>query len=246
MYIIVDIVLAAVFAVCLIVGWKRGFIDSALRLLSWVIAFFVAFFVTPRVAPYVNEHVFYGKISSYTEHMLEGMENGGGAEKLFGEGDENSAFREFIEKFGADYDQIKQTAVEKSSEGAHTLVEGITEKIAAPVSYAISYALCFILIFIVSMLLLWLIRHLLDLAAKLPVIKTANKILGLILGGLMGILFVWVLSALLKLGLPYLTIMAPKVFPEDLFERSIILNLTYYLNALRGALDFNNIIKALK
>ena len=62
---------------------------------------------------------------------------------------------------------------------------------------------------------------------------------------LLGVLFVWVISALLKLGLPYLTIMAPKIFPEDLFERSIILNLTYYLNVLRGALDFSYIKKLL-
>ena len=96
-------------------------------------------------------------------------------------------------------------------------------------------------LFLVSLLLLWILRHVLDLAAKLPVIKTANKILGLAVGAVLGVLIVWVLSAMLKLGLPYLSVMAPKVFPPDLFERSYVLRLTYYLNALRGAVDFSYI-----
>ena len=245
MYIVIDIILAAIFIICLIVGWKRGFIDEALRLLSGIIAFFCAYFITPYAAPYVNEHLFYGRISEYTSKVLGGLENGGGASALFGDGEANETFRKFIEKFGADYDQLKQSVIERADQSTEAIVTGLTEKIANPVSYAISYALCFIVIFIAALLVLWLIRHLLNLAAKLPVLKTANKILGLVLGGLLGVLFVWVISALLKLGLPYLTIMAPKIFPEDLFERSIILNLTYYLNVLRGALDFSYIKKLL-
>ena len=63
MYIVIDIILAAIVIICLIVGWKRGFIDEALRLLSGIIAFFCAYFITPYAAPYVNEHLFYGRIS---------------------------------------------------------------------------------------------------------------------------------------------------------------------------------------
>lgn len=245
-YIIVDLILAAIIIICTIIGFIKGFIDQVLDLVSGIAAFFTAYFVTPLVAPFVNEHLFYNKIATQTSNVLHNMYEGSGISALFSGGEVNEAFKNFISKFGADYDSLKQSFSEKAASSAEEAISGITEKVANPVSYAISYALCFIVIFIAALFLLWLIKHLLDLAAKLPVIKHANKALGLVTGALLGILVVWVVSLGLKLGLPYLHVMAPEVFPEDLFEKSYVLRFSYYLNALRSMIDLsyiNNLIK---
>jgi uncharacterized membrane protein required for colicin V production len=241
MFIIVDAVLLAVVAICAIVGWKKGFVDRVLTFFSGIIAFFAAYFITPLIAPTVNEKLFYNVLADKTREAISGMAEGVGKAELFGSGDKNAAFREFIAKFGADYDGIKQTFSQKAEEAGEGLVNGITEKIVNPVSYAVSYALCFIVIFILALIIVWIVKKALDLTAKLPVLKTANSALGLVFGILTGVLIVWVLSAAVKLCLPYLHIMQPEIFPEDLFEKSIVLKLTYYLNALRGMIDFDKI-----
>ena len=145
--------------------------------------------------------------------------------------------------FGADYDAIQTKFADSVAQQTDKALDGIATHIAEPVSYALSYALCFIIIFVLVLVALWLIKHLLKLTEKLPVIKQANKVLGLVVGGVLGIIIVWVLSIMIKLGLPYLNVVAPTVFTEDLFEKSIILKLTYYLNAVRAMIDFSYIKK---
>lgn len=237
MYYIIDVVLIAVIAVCMIIGYIKGFIDQVLDLVSGVAALFAAYFLSPLITPFVSERLLYGKIENYTTGALNNIISGAKAPDLFGSGQVNDSFRSFLSNFGADYDAIKAGFMEKATENAEEAVAGITKKIAGPVSYALSYAICFALIFIASLFILWLIKHLLDLAAKIPVLKHANKALGLVAGALLGIIIVWVISFGLKLGLPYLNAVAPKVFPQDLFEKSYVLRLTYYLNVLRMMIE---------
>ena len=243
MHIVIDIILVVIIGLCAFIGYKRGFINQIIDLLSGIIAFFTAYFVTPLVAPFISERLFYSGISSHISDVLNGILNGTGASELFGDGQANENFRNFLSKFGADYDSIKEGFMTKAAESSEDAVAGITDKVASPVSYAVAYALCFILIFILALIILWIIKRLLNLAAKLPVLSHANKILGVVAGVIIGILIVWLLSIILKLCLPCLHAAAPSVFPEDLFERSYVLRLVYYLNVLRAMIDFSYIKK---
>ena len=229
-YIIFDIALAAIFIICMIVGLVKGFIDQILDLASGIVAFVSAYFLTPLVAPFVSRQFFLKLISQKIAEAVSGLGAG-----IFENGAANETFRSITERFGADYDAFG---------GTWYMTEII---IAEPVSLALSYALCFVVIFILVLFILWLIKHLLDLAAKLPAIKHANKILGLVAGALLGVLVVWVISFGLKLGLPYLNTVAPSVFPEDLFDKSLVLRFCYEINAVRTIIDtsyLNNLTKA--
>lgn len=243
MFVIIDIVLLAIFALCLFIGWKRGFIDQIFSLLSGIAAFFTAYFVTPLVAPVVSKHLFLDRISEKISELIHNIGDGISGADLFGTGKANETFCGILEKFGADYDAIKENFAETVSQNADKASDAIAKHVAEPVAYALSYALCFILIFIAALIILWLVKHLLKLTEKLPVIKQANQVLGLIVGGVLGIIIIWVLSVMIKLGLPYLCTVAPKVFPEDLFDRSLILKIMYKLNAVRAMIDFSYIKK---
>lgn len=240
-YIIYDAALAGIIALCMIVGFKKGFIDQILDLVSGIAAFFTAYFVTPLVAPFISKQLFLPKISQKIAEAIGGLGDG-----IFEKGSSNEAFRSMVEKFGADYDVIKDKYMTMASEQWDKAGDAIAEHIAEPVSLSISYALCFVVIFIAALFILWLIKHLLDLAAKLPVLKHANKALGLVAGALLGILVVWVVSLGLKLGLPYLNTLSPDVFPEDLFEKSYLLRFMYFLNILRAKIDFSYIKTMIK
>ena len=245
MFIIVDIVLVLIFVLCLIIGWKRGFFDQIIGLFSGIIAFFAAYFITPLVAPFVSEKLFFTKISTKAAELIHNIGDGISGAELFGSGKANETFRAILQQFGADYDAIKDKFASAVTSGADKASDAIATHIAEPVSYALAYALCFLLIFILTLVVLWILKHVLKIVDKLPVIKQANEILGLVVGGVIGIIIVWVLSVMLKLGLPYLSTVLPNVFPEDLFERSFILRLVYKLNAVRAMIDFSYIKKLL-
>ena len=242
MYIAADAVLLAVIIICAIIGLVKGFINQILDLFSGIAAFFTAYFLSPLLAPFVNSRLFYGPISNYASGVISNMYGSAGVAELFGDGPVNESFRSFIGKFGADYDAIRQSFAEKAAHSAEEAIAGITEKVVSPVSYALAYALCFIVIFISALVLLWLIKHLLNLAAKLPVLKQANKILGLVAGTALGILVVWVITIGLKLALPYLNVMAPSAFPEDLFDKTFLLKFFYNVNVLRPLINISKII----
>ena len=245
MFIIVDIVLVAIIALCMFIGWKRGFIDQILTFFSGLIAFVAAYLLTPLLAPLVSKHLFFTQISQKASELIHNIGDGISGAELFGGGKANETFRAILQRFGADYDVIKEKFASLVSEGSDKASDAIATHIAEPVSLALSYALCFIVIFIAALILLWILKHVLNLAAKLPVIEKANQALGLVFGALIGIIIVWVLSAMIKLCLPYLNILQPEVFPEDLFEKSFVLRLTYYLNAIRSLVDFSYIKKLL-
>ena len=57
-------------------------------------------------------------------------------------------------------------------------------------------ALCFVLVFIIAMILLYALNKVLDIFAKLPLLKQANKLVGMALGLVQGILLVWLFFAL--------------------------------------------------
>ncbi len=239
MYIIVDIVLLAIVVLSMIIGYIKGFINEILDLLSGIAAFFAAYFITPLIAPFVSKQFFLTQISQKAAELIYGLSDKAGNIELFGEGAANETFRGLLERFGADYGAIKDKFMAMLSEQSDKAVDGISNNIAEPVSYALSYALCFVAVFILALLILWFIKHLLNLAAKIPPIKKANKALGLVAGALLGILIVWVLALGVKLGLPYLNIIAPEVFNEDLFEKSYVLRFSYYINALRPLLNIS-------
>ena len=117
-YIIVDLILAAIIIICMVIGFIKGFIDQVLDLVSGIAAFFTAYFVTPLVAPFVNEHLFYNNIADRTSSVLHNMYEGSGISDLFGGGEINDTFRNFISKFGADYDSLKQNFAEKAASSA--------------------------------------------------------------------------------------------------------------------------------
>ena len=74
---------------------------------------------------------------------------------------------------------------------------------------------------------------LLDKAVKLPLLNSVNKMLGIILGALLGIFFAWVLAIAFEALLPKLAMLFPKVFKESTAETTIIMRFLYNFNLLK-------------
>jgi uncharacterized membrane protein required for colicin V production len=80
---------------------------------------------------------------------------------------------------------------------------------------AIILFIAFIIIFILAKLLIMIVARVLNATAKLPVIKQFNKLGGLIFGLVKGVLFLYIIFAILTLIIPVLPSSSPIVTAID-------------------------------
>lgn len=127
--------------------------------------------------------------------------------------------------YGTDFDKLSAYYQEQLTSSSGDLTRSISDFIAGPASGLISEVLGFLTIFLGVLLLLTLLTTLLDLLFRLPVLKGVNRILGLLLGVVCSIVFLWFMShALLKL-IPALAVLFPDVIGENDAGNSFIIKL---------------------
>jgi len=73
----------------------------------------------------------------------------------------------------------------------------MAEVVAVFLAKMIITALCFVIVYIITLILLYLINKVLDVFAKLPLLKQANQLAGMALGLFQGILVIWLFFAVI-------------------------------------------------
>ena len=116
--------------------------------------------------------------------------------------------------------------------GTEIGVTEISSFMAAPLARAISNILGFGLVFIALLLVLGIFTIILDKICKLPVLKTANTFLGIVLGAVLGLLFAWLIAAVIGGALPQLSKAYPEAFDPMTMENSVVLRWLYNFNPL--------------
>ena len=194
MQLVIDILLIGIFGLLVVRGWGRGFMKSVLSLgrliLSLVITIvFGASFAAWIDAKFVNPPVFeavFKKFSDVAAEVTASAEGGIDAlvEKI------PDAFRGYLDLETIDPAAEINALVEQWS---HTVADGISKVIATVIGY--------ILLFVLAFLVLTLVIFIVTRFAKLPAIKTVDKLLGLVVGlfsGAVAVIFISViLSAIL-------------------------------------------------
>ncbi len=221
---IFDGILLTVCVLAVILGAKRGFIKSIMGICTLIAALFVAFAFTPTVAKYIETIPAVQEISeSITETIQSLTKNDGPTydlQKLFG--DMPDSFKQILERYGADVSKLTDE-VPLQPKADINAVDDLASLIAAPVVDAITGVLAFLLLFVVTVIVLKLLTWLLDLIFQLPVLKTANTLLGLVVGILSALMWAWVLSALSVIFIRAMSSISPAYFNESLIENTVIL-----------------------
>ena len=190
MQLVIDILLIVIFGLLVFRGWWRGFMKSVLGLgrliLSLVITIlfgsaFAGWIDEKFVNPPVFERVFQ-KFSDIAAEVTASAEGGIDAlvEKI------PEAFRGYLDLETLDPAAEINTLVE---EWSHTVADGISKIIATVIGY--------ILLFVLSFLVLTLVIFIVSRFAKLPAVKTVDKLLGLLIGIVSGATAVVFISAVL-------------------------------------------------
>lgn len=181
MFLIVDLVIVAIFALCILLGYKRGLTGCLIKVLAFFIALAVSAILFKPAATLVtnntqiDENIQTSIVSVFEKEEVENKENKD--EKS------NSPIMEYIS------DKVEEATEEKKSE--------IVNNAAKDISINIINVLCFIAIFIVVRIALIFVKALADLITKLPVIKQCDKIGGIVYGILQGFVIVFIALALI-------------------------------------------------
>ena len=200
---VADIIVIAVVAVFVAAGYKAGLIRSFMGIASYIISIIIAFLIYPVVSGFLVKTPLYTYLTEMVNnnYVSENMQSADTG--MFG----------FFSKH--------------MSEGLDAVATTVSEEIAALLINIIA----FILVIVISRILIWLITKVLNIFSKLPVIKQFNRLGGALLGGIKGILILYIVFAIVTVFVPFkengviVKGIEESSFAGAMYEDNIILNL---------------------
>lgn len=184
MAIIIDIVIVAIIALCLFLGYRRGLTGSLLKILSFVLAIVIAFILFKPVSNLVINHTNWDdSLKTSIEQFI--------TEKT-STPEEKSSLPQVI------VDYIDETMAQSVNQAKEVAIENTAQS----VTNLIVNAGVWIAVFIIARILLIFIKFITALIAKLPVIKQFDKLGGILYGILEAFVILYVLLAIISFIAP--------------------------------------------
>ncbi len=185
MGIVLDIVIVALFSLSVFLGYKKGLVGVAFKILSFIVALVLAFILSRPVTNIVIENT---EFDEGIHKTIESTLASKSSEELE-ENKEESNTSNVITDYVAG--QIKKATSEAQDNIAVTVADGLTENIV--------YAICFIGIFIVLRIILIFLKFLAEAIAEIPVLKQFNEAGGIAYGVLRGVFIIFLFFAIVSL-----------------------------------------------
>lgn len=235
---IIDIVIILLIALAGFVGYKKGFVDMIASIVSIILAFILAIVLQEAVADFLIEKTGLGSnIENQIEDTLKNalidedasksqeVENGENIESSeqleANTKKQNVEIKGFIENF------VKEEII---ADNIPIIANNITKFIFKGIS--------FIGIFIIVIIITYIIRMILNLVFELPILSTVNKFGGLAFGVIKGLLWIFILFAIIK----FLEPMGVDKVVVDYINTSIVSKFLYDTNfvvmLIKGDLKF--------
>lgn len=169
------VVVAAVFLLFALQGYHRGLIKSILSFFSLVITLVFVSFLSPYISNFFIEHTsVYESVKETCEEVMKPDEDGGSG---------SSNLPAFLQ------DTMAETG------GSELLVQGediFYDYAGGYLAKLIINAVAYVISFSILLIILKNIMSVLNIISKLPVINGINKLAGLLLGLVQGLLIVWI------------------------------------------------------
>ena len=207
---IADIVVIAIMALCVFLGYYRGLIHVAVRFLGFIVALVVALVLYVPVSNYIIDNTeavasIQGVVQSKLYNKEEKTE-----ENIIDDGNVTAQIEKYI---GDKTDEFKQNT---------------SEVVSREVAIAVVRGLTWIGLFLAVRIIMIFIKALANIIEKIPIIKQFNKAGGTIYGILEGFVIIYAVLAIINLTAP---IIKENKAVEQI-EESHICNIMYENNLL--------------
>lgn len=203
MHWIFDILLVFIFALIVFIDSKRGFVKAAWGFVR-------------AAASVILSLMFGGALGGlfYRIFMLDAVTNTvystleptigltGGSYDISAVFEGNEQFSALLARFGVTAESL-QDKFGSITNATQDTVREMAENIAAPIAETLSTVLGFVVIFVISMIALFVVGKVVDLLAKLPVIKKLNSFLGAVFGAASGFIYVWIVCLVFSMLIEY-------------------------------------------
>lgn len=210
MNVILDIAIIAIMAASILVAAKKGFFKTLLSGSAFLIALILTVaLVAPVRDILMNTAVYDGTKESISEWIYDGVMQSipditdVSEEQLRESTVENNDLVALIASLGIDADELGKTVIDNSKQNISTAVKKFADDIASGVASAlvgmIAALLLFLILFVAVKLLVGFISSVIK---KIPVLRTADKLLGSALGLVFGVLWVFAFVSLMHLMIP--------------------------------------------
>ena len=220
------IVVAGILLLTAYKGFRRGFIRE-------IVSFFFVFLalaISWAINPYVNEFFMentpvYEKIQESCQSFVESQKK----QELTSPGTEEQTG--FIE--GLELPELLQKGLESNNTAevyTYLAVDSFGEYISEALARMIVNGLSFFVSYLLASVILRLGTWVLNLLAGLPVLKSANKLAGGLVGAVKGVLFVWIAFLVMtilcstSIGKEALALIEKDAFLNVLYEYDIFVN----------------------
>ena len=184
MGVIIDLIIVAILAICIFLGYHKGLTGSLLKIVSFAVAIIIAFVLYKPIAGLIIDN------TDWDENLEQSIRN------MVVE-QEKAPQTEEEEKKGMS-DVITNYINEAVENAADDAKEAIIDSTARDVAVTIVNVGTWIALFIIAKIALILVRGLAKMLTSLPIIKQVDKLGGIAYGLLEALIILYVLLAVIS------------------------------------------------
>ena len=185
------IVILVIFILFIWMGYRRGFIREIVSFFFVFLSLSLAWAINPYINDFlINETPVYSTIqetcTDFVQKQSGDLEN------------EMESSSQFID--GLNLPEILRKNIEKNNNTenyAELSVNTLTEYVSGYLARTIVNGLSYVLAYILATIGIRIVVYILNLIAGLPILKTANKLTGGLVGFVKGLVFIWILFLIL-------------------------------------------------
>ena len=185
------IVVLAILILCVWRGYSRGFIKEIVSFFFVFLSLSLAWAINPYINDFlISETPVYSTIqetcTDFVQKQSSDLEN------------EMESSSQFID--GLNLPEILRKNIEKNNNTenyAELSVNTLTEYVSGYLARTIVNGLSYVLAYILATIGIRIVVYILNLIAGLPILKTANKLTGGLVGFVKGLVFIWILFLIL-------------------------------------------------
>lgn len=220
---LLDILLLLIVVQTVVRCTMRGFVKSIIHLVSLVAAFIAARTFSSPVSAWLRENVFSDRITASLRETISSLAERSrdvfDLSRLFADMPEE--FSALLARYGADTEQLAATYGSFAEANTETAAK-LADSIAEPVVSGLANVCGFILVFLAALIACTLIGALIDLIFKLPILRTANRFLGFLLGLICAAAFTLIYVGAAEHLMAYLHSVYPATFSADIVDRTLL------------------------
>ena len=210
MGIIIDVIIIAILAICIGLGFKRGLTGSLLKIVSFILALIIAFVLFKPVSNFIIDNTNWDETLEQSIRQIfieetmqenniqeqnQNTENTQVSNEQIQENEKTQSMPDVMINY------INEAVENVGTEAKNAIVESTARNVATTIiNIGVLIAL-----FLVSRIVLIFIKGLTQLITKLPVIKQFDKLGGIIYGLLEALVIIYVILTILSLVSPLIS-----------------------------------------